>query len=66
MSEDAISGREIFYEIKIVGGIAKVSAIDAATGVEAIIQGPRSSGEALLKKTALNKLIYQLRKQGVV
>ncbi|MDD3020707.1 MAG: hypothetical protein PHX61_06970 [Alphaproteobacteria bacterium] len=66
MSEGSVNGREIFYEIKVIAGIAKVSAVDAATGIEAIIQGPRSSGEALLKRTALNKLIYLLRKQGII
>ncbi len=54
--------REVIFEITYIGSIARVAAVDVATGIEAIIQGPRSAGEVVLKHKALQKLVYLLKK----
>jgi hypothetical protein len=56
--------REVLFEIVQSGAIAKVTAIDAQTGIEATIQGPASAGAAMLKKSAVQKLIYLLNKKN--
>ncbi|MBI1778886.1 MAG: hypothetical protein HYR63_26405 [Proteobacteria bacterium] len=62
---DHTSGdREVLFEFHRVGAYVKVSAVDAKTGVEVSIVGAAGAGEAMLKRTALSKLIYVLRKHG--
>ena len=56
------AGREVLIEIMQVGNAVKVSAVDPATGVEVSIVGPPSVGEETLKRNAINKLNYVLRK----
>lgn len=55
--------KEILFEIIPAGAVVKVTAVDSATGTEAIIQGPASAGEEILKRTALQKLNYLLGKE---
>jgi len=50
--------REILFEFVTLGTSVKVTAIDAATGVEASIVGPASSPRAALESAALQKLRY--------
>jgi len=54
--------RETFFEFRTIGGFVKVTAIDAATGLEVSIVGPAGAGEALLRANALRKLEAALRK----
>jgi hypothetical protein len=55
--------REIIFEFVQVGTAVKVTALDAASGIEASIVGDPSVGEAALKRLALRKLDYVLAKQ---
>jgi hypothetical protein len=55
--------REVLFEVTPSGSIVKVTAIDAETGIEAVIQGPVSAGQHALKQAALKKLVYLLEKQ---
>jgi len=57
-------GREVLIEIMQVGNAVKVSAVDPVTGVEVSIVGSPSVGEDILKRNAVNKLNYVLRKRG--
>ena len=57
------SGKEVFIEIYQVGNSVKVSAVDPETGVEVSIVGSPSAGEETLKRTAINKLKFVLRKR---
>jgi hypothetical protein len=57
------SGREVLFEITPLGGAVKVTAIDPATGTEATIMGPMNAGEEMLKKNAVRKLVYLLKKK---
>lgn len=55
-------GGEIYIEYKQLGQTMKVIAIDAATGMEAVIMGPASAAQAQLQKIAVRKLLMQLKK----
>ncbi len=54
--------REIIFEFLHVGTSVKVTAVDAATGTEAVIVGDPSAGEFALKRLARQKLDYVLAK----
>lgn len=56
--------REVYFEFTVIGAAAKVSAIDAATGIEVTAMGPASAAEADLKRLALNKLRARLAREG--
>ena len=53
----------VIFEFITVGSYVKVSAIDAATGTEVSIVGAPTSGEAMLRRTALRKLEFVLAKK---
>ncbi|MCW5690316.1 MAG: serine hydroxymethyltransferase [Pseudolabrys sp.] len=58
---------EIYFEITIIGGSAKVAAVDAATLIEVAVIGPASASTADLKRLALGKLkarIARERREG--
>lgn len=54
---------QILFEFKQVGNIIRVTAVDPITGIEAVIQGPASAGQAVLQQTAMKKLVYLIKKQ---
>ena len=58
--------REVIFETSYIGNIARVAAVDVATGIEAVMQGPRNAGEAVLKNQAFLKLKYVLQKEGIL
>lgn len=55
---------EVYLEFYQVGNAVKVSAIDAATGVEVSIMGPKTASEAELRKVAVRKLNMKLNAQN--
>jgi hypothetical protein len=57
------SGREVLIEMYQVGNSVKVTAVDPETLVEVSIVGAPSLGEEMLKRNAINKLLYVLRKR---
>lgn len=63
---DPLAGREVYLEFKPVGNVVKVTAIDAATGIEASISGPKTTPEYILKANAGKRLAYVLRKTGYI
>jgi hypothetical protein len=59
------AGREILIEFVIHGSVAKATAIDPVSGVEASVVGPASAPRATLADAARRKLEYlQKRKSG--
>ena len=66
MGKERINGREVIIEYYPVGQYVKVSAMDAATLTEVSIQGPADAGEELLKRNALKRLDYVLKKKGFI
>ncbi len=57
------SGGEVIIELYQVGNAVKVTAVDPETLVEVSIVGSPSQGEEMLKRSAINKLNYVLRKR---
>lgn len=66
LSRDILHGREVIFEFMPVGMVMKVSAMDVETLTEVIIQGPATSPQALLKRNALKRLEYVLKKKGIL
>jgi hypothetical protein len=58
--------REVIIEFANIGQIVKVSAMDSLTLTEISIQGPKSAGEEVLKRNAIKRLEYVLRKKGLI
>jgi hypothetical protein len=63
---DKMQGREVIFELRPVGGIMRVTAMDTASMTEVIVQCPLSAGEAAFKKNALMRLEYVLKKKGII
>lgn len=61
-----LENREIIIEFRPVGNVVRVSAIDALTLTEVAIQGPLTAGEETLKRNALKRLEYVMRKKGLI
>ncbi|MCW5694456.1 MAG: serine hydroxymethyltransferase [Pseudolabrys sp.] len=58
---------EVYFEITIIGGSARVAAVDAATTLEVTVVGPAGASTADLKRLALGKLkarIARERREG--
>lgn len=56
--------REVYFELYPVGDSMKVSAVDAATGIEVSIVGPANLPKSDLEQVALNKLLYVMKQKG--
>lgn len=63
---EKLKGREVIFEFMPVDNIMRVSAMDAQTLTEIVIQCPVTAGEAMFKKNALMRLEYVLRKKGYI
>ena len=55
--------REVLLEFRRLGGAVKVTALDPLTQIEVSIQGPASASEDELRRTAIAKLDYVIRRQ---
>jgi hypothetical protein len=54
--------RETIFEFIRIGAAVKVTAVDAATGIEVSIVGDPAAGEEALKRLARQKFDYVLAK----
>ena len=66
MGKELLKGREVILEFYPVGHVVKVSAMDTQSLTEVSIQGPASAGEEILKRNALKRLEYVMRKKGLI
>lgn len=66
MSDNPLKGREVLLEFTQHGSIIKVTAFDTLSMTEISIQGPASAGEETLKRNALSRLQYVLKKKGIL
>ncbi len=65
--KDALQGREILFEITPMGsGYVKIVAMDTVSLTEITLQGPASASPEQLKNNALKRLVYVLRKKGLI
>lgn len=53
---------EVYFEFVVNGAFVRVTAIEAASGLEAIIMGPRDAPQTELERLALAKLEFLRRK----
>lgn len=54
---------DVLLEFQKVGSYVRVSAIDPITNTEVVVQGPADYSEISLRRTAVAKLNYVLRKK---
>jgi hypothetical protein len=54
---------EILFEMRYVGRVVRVSAIDPATGTEVVSVGDAERSIAALKRIAARKLLYVLKRR---
>lgn len=66
MSKEILQGREVIIEFSPIGNFMKVSAMDTLSLTEVSIQGPTNAPEETLKRNALKRLEYVLKKKGLV
>jgi len=66
MTKELLHGREIIFEFRPVGSVVRVSAMDTQSLTEISVQGPASAGEEILKRNALKRLEYVLKKKGLI
>lgn len=66
MTDSALHNREIIFELRPIGGVVKVTAVDVKTMTECSIQGPASAGDEMLKRNALKRLEYVMKKKGLI
>ena len=56
--------REVIFEFLRVGAALKITAVDAATGIEASIVGDPHASQETLRRLAAQKLAYVMRKRA--
>ena len=66
MSQSALQGREVIIEFTPVSTFVKVTAMDTQTLTEISIQGPATTPQEILKRNALKRLEYVLKKKGLI
>jgi hypothetical protein len=54
---------EVLFELTRIGSIVRVTAVDPATGIEAVIQGPAHLSQQELQRSAAKKLQFLLQKE---
>lgn len=57
-------GGEILFEFQRVGTYMKVVAIDPVTATEVSVVGPATGSTELLKRTAINKLHFVMKRDA--
>jgi hypothetical protein len=55
---------EVYFEITVIGGSAKVTAVDARTGIEVSTIGPAKASRTDLQQLALAKLKARIAREG--
>ena len=64
--KQSLAGREIIIEFHPVGNVVKVSAMDVQSLTEISVQGPANANDEILKRNAVKRLEYVLRKKGLI
>lgn len=56
--------RQVYFEHVAIGASVKVSAIDAESGIEVSIAGPRTTSQKELERIALQKLLRAMEREA--
>lgn len=59
MAEESV----VYFELMVIGGSAKMVAVDANTGVEVTVIGPANASQVDLKRLALAKLKARIARE---
>jgi hypothetical protein len=59
-----MSEREVLFEMSRTGAYMKVVAVDAKTGTEISIVGPATAPPEVLKRQAINRLLFVLKRKA--
>ncbi len=51
---------EVIVEMRPVGSVVRVAAVDVATGIEVVVMGPASAAQQTLEQVAIAKLRRKL------
>lgn len=63
---DPLAGREIIIELHPYGNLVKVSAFDVESLTEVSVQAPAGTAQEIMKRNALRRLEYVMRKKGLI
>lgn len=63
---NSIENRDVIIEFFPLGSYVRVSAMDVSTLTEISIQGPITTPEPILKRNAMKRLEYVMRKKGLI
>lgn len=63
MAHESPHQSEVYFEITVIGGSAKVCAVDAATMIEVAVIAPAGTSLADLKRLALGKLKARIARE---
>ncbi|WP_417684262.1 DUF6898 family protein [Roseibium sp.] len=63
MNRDRPTPGEVYLEFQAVGRQVRVTAIDAASGLEVVVFGPHTAGQSDLKALAIRKLQRRLEQE---
>jgi hypothetical protein len=66
MADHPLARREVIFEFFPIGQYVRVTAMDTATLTEITIQGPSSASEDILKRNAMKRLEYVMKKKGLL
>ena len=61
-----MKNREIIVELIPVGNVMRVTAMDVKSLTEIVISGPATTPDAILKRNAVKRLEYVLKKKGII
>lgn len=56
--------RQIYFERVVIGNAVKISAVDADTGTEVSISGPRNTSQKELERIVLQKLMRAMERNA--
>jgi hypothetical protein len=60
MNEKRADRGEVIIEMRPVGSVVRVAAVDVATGTEVVVFGPATAPQRALEELAVNKLKRRL------
>jgi hypothetical protein len=60
MSGKSLDNGEVIIEMRPVGAVVRVAAIDVKTGTEVVVMGPANAPQRALEELAINKLKKKL------
>ena len=66
MTDEPLRGREILFEITRMAAAVRVSALDVKSLTEIHLQMPASATELMCQQAAKQRLIFVLRKKGLI